>query len=94
VNVADQYVSAGSTFGSEAAMTHGPTGAKTESELWQELIQSQEAYAQALARLDELVLDSDTMQDRYVIEEAAERRRAAYAKYRQAMDELAEYNRK
>jgi hypothetical protein len=79
-------------------MIHGHTGAKTESELWQELIQSQEAYAQSLARLDELALDVDTthgvLVERDLIEEAAELRRVAYAKYRQAMGELAEYNRK
>lgn len=78
-------------------MSTEPT-AKAETELWQILIQRKEAYAQSLARLDELVLDIDAMRgappERQLVEEVAELRRVTYAEYRKAMDELAGYNRK
>lgn len=59
---------------------------KTEAEIRQELIQSQELYTQSLACLDELALDSSFELES--VEEAAGLRRSSYARYRQAMDEL------
>lgn len=71
---------------------------KTEVELWQDLIQNQQDYAQSLAFLDALVLDGNAAApplqlDPRLIEEAAEKRRTAYSKYRSAMNEIAELNR-
>jgi len=72
--------------------------AKKEVELWQDLIQNQQDYAQSLASLDALVLDGTAAApfqlDPRLIEEAAEKRRVAYAKYRSAMNDIAELNRK
>jgi hypothetical protein len=72
--------------------------AKSEVELWQDLIQNQQDYAQSLASLDALVLDGVAAAplplDPRLIEEAAEKRRVAYSKYRSAMNEIAGFNRK
>jgi hypothetical protein len=76
----------------------GLMSAKTETQLWQDLIQTQQDYARSLARLDALAIDvivrDPPYLDRRLVEEAAETRRAAYSKYRCAMDELAKFNRK
>jgi len=72
--------------------------AQKEVELWQDLIQNQQDYAQSLALLDALVLDGTAAAplqlDARLIEEAAEKRRVAYSKYRRAMNDIAELNRK
>lgn len=66
---------------------------KTEPELWQELIQRQEDYARSLASLDAHFFSRTSCNasspDMFVVEQAAEVRRVAYRKYRQAMADLA-----
>jgi hypothetical protein len=71
------------------------TSAKHEEQLWQDLMRSKQDYVQALASLDALAFDATAAPlDQRLIDEAAEARRAAYSKYRQAMDQLADFNRK
>jgi len=70
---------------------------KSEGELWNELMQAQQHYAQSLARLDALIFDSPTGAVPLVsrlLEETADTRRMAYARYRRAMDEFHGYLRK
>jgi hypothetical protein len=71
---------------------------QSEPELWNELVQAQQGYAQSLASLDEMIF-GDTPSGslslgQRLIEDGARVRRAAYARYRQAMDELTEYLRR
>jgi len=65
---------------------------KTEADLWNALVQSQQDYAQSLASLDGLILDGTSTKplplEQGLIEEAAKVRQVAYTKYRQARDEL------
>jgi hypothetical protein len=62
--------------------------------LWQALIESQEQYVRSLACLDEMALSSlqSTVLDEGLIQKAGERRRATYARYREAMHQIAEYH--
>ena len=65
---------------------------RAEVDLWNALIRAQQSYAQSLASLDALVFD-DTGSDRpslerHLIEEAAQVRRAAYIRYKQAMGQM------
>jgi hypothetical protein len=69
--------------------------AKTEANLWREVVQAQQAYTQSLGRLDAQALilangDRSALTEE-LFAEAAELRRAAYAKYRQAMNQLARH---
>lgn len=61
-------------------------------------MRAKQNYTQSLASLDALVLDSTNSTslppEWHLVEETAHVRRAAYTKYRQAMDEWTEYLRK
>lgn len=72
---------------------------RSESELWNELVQAQQRYGQSLASLDALLFGETAaapfpMGHRSSVEDAAKIRQAAYAQYRQAMDALTAYLRK
>jgi hypothetical protein len=63
---------------------------KAEIEAWHALVRAQLDYAQSLAGLDALALDSTNSLPavQRLIEEAAQVRWAAYTRYRQAMEQL------
>jgi hypothetical protein len=71
---------------------------RAEPELWDELVRAQQEYANSLASLDMMLLDGTTSMplplDRRLVEEAAKVRQVAYARYRQAMDNLSSFVRK
>jgi hypothetical protein len=71
----------------------GQASAKTESGLWQALIQSQEEYSRSLASLDAQLFDRESCNqsslDLITVEQAGGARRLAYWGYRQAMADLA-----
>jgi hypothetical protein len=65
---------------------------KSDASIWNALRKAQEDYARALKGLDAIILsehkDFPAPDGRYAIEQAGKVRHAAYAQYRQAMDEL------
>ena len=75
-----------------------PSNPKSEAEFWNEVVQAQHKYAQSLATLDSLLLESPATNpvslERQLIEEVATVRRVAYSRYRAAMNELSERLRK
>lgn len=72
-----------------------PSRAEAEIELWSALIRAQQDYFRSLASLDALVFAGTNTNpwptEWHVVEEAAQVRQSAYARYRQAMDQMTEF---